>query len=132
MEKSMSNYKILFEQCGQYRKGDVVNGVYLGDCDYLIRVGAVEETDQEESRAATSVEISEYVSKATSQLQEEVDRLKDELESLSKKPNVAEKKMLINKIDMLTKQVEALTDENTALKLQVEELSTVEVEEENK
>ena len=44
-------YKILFDTCGDFKKGDLSDGSTLGNLEYLLRVGAIEEVVEKKAKA---------------------------------------------------------------------------------
>ena len=135
----MPNYRIMFPQgCGAHKQGDVVNGNFLGDVAYLLRVGAVEETEDPESSTVNSVEldakVKEAVDAAVAAKDAEIAALNQTLTDLQKQqPKGIQKQLLADKdaqIKSLQDQVEALTKQVADLQANQKEEELEEVPEE--
>jgi len=95
------NYRILFEACASYKMGDVVKGrAIAGDergIEYLLKVGAVEETTDKEvvlsSPKSIQDTISEAVAKATKDLNEQILVLNTTIEDQDKEIEDLKKKL---------------------------------------
>jgi len=123
----MANYRIKFESVGIYKEGDVVSGPMLGDTAYLLRVGAVEETEEPE-KVQTSItdvtsKIEEAVAKATAAMAEEIDDLQEKLKKSG--GSAAAKKQ----IEELTKKNEELMSQVVDLQKRIDEMTEIEVPE---
>lgn len=100
----MQNYKIMFPQgCGKFKQGDVATEAHLGDVAYLLRVGAIEATDDPETEVDGSPTIAEVVKKGPSdkekKLEAEVKSLKQEIEDLKSKLAASEASEEIEKAE---------------------------------
>lgn len=124
MEEKTINYKILFESLGAggetLMQGDIVTGAAVAGnpqgIQYLLDIGAIEETDEEPRRirsaADLNVEIETAIANATDELQTKVTELESKVEELEKQLTEDGTQNLIDENDKLTKE---LADLKTAI-----------------